>query len=87
MIRPRRHWMMMRGWRKQVEAAAEILAAPALQGAEADDFVLLLVLREKWPVGSKARFKIWRTGLGPITPTGCLPAPCKKAQISQMKKA
>ena len=52
------------GWRKQVEVAAEILAAPALQGAEADDFVLLLVLREKWPVGSKARFKILADRVG-----------------------
>ena len=51
-------------WRKQVEAATEILAAPALQGAEADDFVLLLVLREKWPVGSKARFKILADRVG-----------------------
>ena len=45
------------GWREQVEIAAAILAAPALAKADADDFVLLLVLREKWPVGSKARFK------------------------------
>lgn len=52
------------GRRKQVEAAAEILAAPALQGAEADDFVLLLVLREKWPVGSKARFKVLADRVG-----------------------
>ena len=51
-------------WRHQVEAAAEILAAPALKDAQADDFVLLLVLREKWPVGSKARFKILADRVG-----------------------
>ena len=30
-------------WRGQVEGAAKILAAPALEKAEADDFLLLLV--------------------------------------------
>jgi len=71
------------GWREQVEIAAAILAAPALAKADADDFVLLLVLREKWPVGSKARFKAVADRVGASHTYRLLTCPLQKgADIS-----
>lgn len=71
------------GWREQVEIAASILAAPALAKADADDFVLLLVLREKWPVGSKARFKAIADRVGASHTYRLLACPLQKgADIS-----
>ena len=54
MMRAPHRWKEDASWHEQIEIAATILAAPALAKADADDFILLLVLREKWPVGSKA---------------------------------
>ncbi len=71
------------GWREQIEIAAAILAAPALAKADADDFVLLLVLREKWPVGSKARFKAVADRVGASHTYRLLTCPLQKgADIS-----
>ncbi len=44
--------------RKLVEAVAAYLVSDLEQPLADDDFVLLLILREKWPVGSKAKFKL-----------------------------
>jgi hypothetical protein len=65
-------------WRKQVECAAKILAAPALEKAEADDFLLLLLLREKWPVGSKAKFKLKADRVGASHTYRLLSSPLQK---------
>ncbi len=65
-------------WRGQVEGAAKILAAPALAKANADDFVLLLVLREKWPVGTKAKFKIQADRVGASHTYRLLSCPLQK---------
>jgi len=43
--------------RAQVEQMAAYLISESDQMPDSDDFVLLLILREKWPVGSKAKFK------------------------------
>ena len=57
--------------------------APALAKADADDFVLLLVLREKWPVGSKARFKAVADRVGASHTYRLLTCPLQKgADIS-----
>ncbi len=65
-------------WRGQVEGAAKILAAPALEKAEADDFLLMLVLREKWPVGSKAKFKLKADRVGAIHTYRLVSCPLQK---------
>lgn len=44
-------------WRQQIEQAGIFLASRYVEEAANDAFILLLILREKWPVGSKARFK------------------------------
>ena len=44
-------------FRAQVEAAGSYLAHLRQPDLEASHFILLLILRERWPVGSKARFK------------------------------
>jgi len=44
--------------RKQVEDMAAFLVSETEQVPDKDDFVLVLILREKWPVGSKAKFKL-----------------------------
>ena len=41
----------------EIEMAATYLASPHLKTADEKGFILLLILREKWPVGSKSRFK------------------------------
>ena len=70
-------------WHEQIEIAATILAAPALAKADADDFILLLVLREKWPVGSKARFKAVADRVGASHTYRLLTCPLQKgADIS-----
>ena len=65
-------------WRGQVECAAKILAAPSLEKVEADDFLLLLVLREKWPVGSKAKFKFKADRVGASHTYRLLSCPLQK---------
>ena len=43
--------------RAEIEEMAAYLLGQSDISAEADDFVLMLILREKWPVGSKAAFR------------------------------
>ena len=45
-------------FRGQVEAAGRYLAALRQPDLAADQFIMLLILRERWPVGSKAKFKV-----------------------------
>lgn len=44
-------------FRGQVESAGRYLAGLRQPDLGADQFVMLLILRERWPVGSKAKFK------------------------------
>ena len=44
--------------RAQVEQMAAYLLSQTEHVPDDDDYVLLLILREKWPVGSKAKFKL-----------------------------
>ena len=44
-------------FRGQVESAGRYLASLCQPDLGVDQFIMLLILRERWPVGSKARFK------------------------------
>ena len=44
-------------FRGQVESAGRYLASLRQPNLGVDQFIMLLILRERWPVGSKARFK------------------------------
>ena len=44
-------------FRGQVEAVGRYLAALRQPDLGSDQFIMLLILRERWPVGSKAKFK------------------------------
>ena len=45
-------------FRGQVESAGRYLASLRQPDLEADQFIMLLILRERWPVGSKAKFRV-----------------------------
>ena len=44
-------------FRGQVETAGRYLAGLHQPGMKDEQFIMLLILRERWPVGSKAKFK------------------------------
>ena len=44
-------------FREQVETAGRYLTGLHQPGMKDEQFIMLLILRERWPVGSKAKFK------------------------------
>tara|TARA_B100000963_G_scaffold329589_1_gene319090 strand:+ start:2804 stop:3322 length:519 start_codon:yes stop_codon:yes gene_type:complete len=45
-------------FRGQVETAGRYLTGQLQPDLKNDQFIMLLILRERWPVGSKAKFKV-----------------------------
>ena len=45
-------------FRRQVESAGRYLTGLRQPGLKDGQFIMLLILRERWPVGSKAKFKV-----------------------------
>ena len=47
----------MKKFRGQVETAGRYLTGLRQPGMKDEQFIMLLILRERWPVGSKVKFK------------------------------